>query len=105
VRLAEFDGLPPSYGFVAMMPQWDFLQFLAEKGRKYRSSSCSWGAEVVGLLRDGWQVLGAVSRTHDGPRNRAPLTVGADGRHSTVRALAGLTRRDIGAPIDVLWFE
>jgi 2-polyprenyl-6-methoxyphenol hydroxylase-like FAD-dependent oxidoreductase len=106
VRLAEFDGLPPAYGFIAMMPQWDFLQFLADKGRKYPRLQVIMGAQVTGLLRDGWQVLGARVATQTGAIEvRAPLTVGADGRHSIVRELAQLTRQDLGAPIDVLWFR
>ncbi len=106
IRLADLGGLPESYGFIAMMPQWDFLQFLAEKGRKYPTFKLRMNAKVSALLRDGWRVLGARVETHDGPLEiRAPLTVGADGRHSTVRELAGLHRKDIGAPIDVLWFR
>jgi 2-polyprenyl-6-methoxyphenol hydroxylase-like FAD-dependent oxidoreductase len=106
VRLAEFAGLPADYGFIAMMPQWDFLQFLAEKGRKYPHLQILMGAQVTGLLRDGRRVLGAHIDTQSGPIEvRAPLTVGADGRRSTVRELAGLTRKDLGAPIDVLWFR
>ena len=106
VRLGEFDGLPAEYGFIAMMPQWDFLQFLAEKSRKYPNLELLMGARVSGLLRDGVRVLGVRVETHEGPLEvRAPLTVGADGRHSTIRELAGLTRRDLGAPIDVLWFR
>ena len=106
VRLAELTGLPPSYGFIALMPQWDFLQFIAKNGKKYPNFKLLMSAKVSGLLRDGWQVLGARVATHDGPLEiRAPLTVGADGRHSTVRELAGLTRRDLGSPIDALWFR
>jgi 2-polyprenyl-6-methoxyphenol hydroxylase-like FAD-dependent oxidoreductase len=64
------------------------------------------GARVTRLLRDGWQVLGAHVETRDGTLEiRAPLTVGADGRHSVVRELAGLALRDLGASIDVLWFR
>ncbi|HWZ90082.1 MAG TPA: FAD-dependent oxidoreductase [Polyangiaceae bacterium] len=106
IHLAELVGLPPSYAFIAMMPQWDFLQFLAEKGRKYPNLKLLMSAQVTELLRDGKQVLGARVETKDGPLEiRAPLTVGADGRHSTVRELARLPRRDLGAPIDVFWFR
>ncbi len=106
IRLADLGGLPASYGFIAMMPQWDFLQFLAEKGRKYPKLQVLMNAKVSGLLQGGGRVLGARVETHDGPLEiRAPLTVGADGRHSTVRELAGLIRKDLGAPIDVLWFR
>jgi 2-polyprenyl-6-methoxyphenol hydroxylase-like FAD-dependent oxidoreductase len=106
VHLADLSGLPASYGFIAMMPQWDFLQFLAEKGRKYPHLKLLMGARVSALSRDGSRVLGTHVDTRDGPLEiRAPLTVGADGRHSTVRELAMLTRKDLGAPIDVLWFR
>ncbi len=106
VRLAELTGLPSSYAFIALMPQWDFLQFLAEKGRKYPNLKLLMSATVSGLLRDGERVLGVRVETNEGTLEiRAPLTVGADGRHSTVRELTGLARRDLGAPIDVLWFR
>ncbi|HEX3773691.1 MAG TPA: FAD-dependent oxidoreductase [Polyangiaceae bacterium] len=106
VHLADFAGLPKSYGFVAFMPQWDFLKFIAEKAKRFPHFSVLMGANVTELLRDGPRVLGVRAESHDGPLEvRAPLTIAADGRHSTVRELSGLTLRDLGAPIDVLWFR
>jgi len=106
VQLAEFAGLPKEYAFVALMPQWDFLQFLAQKSERYPTFSRLMNAKVTDLLREGERVVGVRAETADGPREiRAALTVGADGRHSTVRALTGFRRYDLGAPIDVLWFR
>jgi 2-polyprenyl-6-methoxyphenol hydroxylase-like FAD-dependent oxidoreductase len=106
VRIAELDGLPPSYGFIAFMPQWDFLQFLAEKADKYPNFRRLMSARVSGLVEEGARVLGARAIDAEGEFEiRAPLTVAADGRHSTVRELARLRSRDLGAPIDVLWFR
>ena len=106
VRIAELTGLPPSYGFIAFMPQWDFLQFLAEKAQKYPHFQLRMGARVSALVQDGARVLGARAVSDEGELEiRAPLTVAADGRRSTVRELAGLRSRDLGAPIDVLWFR
>ncbi len=106
VQLAEFDGLPSEYAFVALMPQWDFLQFLAQKAKRYPKFSLLMNARVTELVREGEQVLGVRAETEHGPCEiRAALTVGADGRHSRVRELTGFGRYDLGAPIDVLWFR
>ncbi len=106
VRIAELSGLPSEYAFIALMPQWDFLQFLAEKCRSFASFRVLMGAKVVGLRKAGERVVGVHAETHDGQLEvQADLTVGCDGRSSTVRQLAGLTPHDLGAPIDVLWFR
>ncbi|HEY1532511.1 MAG TPA: FAD-dependent oxidoreductase [Polyangiaceae bacterium] len=106
VRIADLSGLPSEYAFVALMPQWDFLQFLAEKCRAFPSFRVLMGAKVVGLHQHGERVLGVQVETRDGSLDvLADLVVGCDGRSSTVRELAGLTPRDLGAPIDALWFR
>jgi 2-polyprenyl-6-methoxyphenol hydroxylase-like FAD-dependent oxidoreductase len=106
VRIAELSGLPSAYAFIALMPQWDFLQFLAEKCRSFASVRVLMGAKVVGLRKEGDRVVGVQAESHDGPLEvQADLTVGCDGRTSTVRQLAGLTPHDLGAPIDALWFR
>jgi 2-polyprenyl-6-methoxyphenol hydroxylase-like FAD-dependent oxidoreductase len=106
VRIAEFSGLPSECAFIALMPQWDFLQFLAEKCRAFPSFRVLMGAKLVGLRKQSERVVGVQAETHDGPLEvLADLVVGCDGRTSTVRQLAGLKPRELGSPIDVLWFR
>jgi 2-polyprenyl-6-methoxyphenol hydroxylase-like FAD-dependent oxidoreductase len=106
IHVADFTHLPTHCGFIALMPQWDFLDFLAEHGKRYSGFTLKMQAEVTGLIEAGGLVAGVCANTPDGPLDvRALLTVGADGRHSTVRDKAGLTVEDIGAPMDVLWMR
>jgi 2-polyprenyl-6-methoxyphenol hydroxylase-like FAD-dependent oxidoreductase len=103
---ADFSHLPTRSKFIALMPQWDFLDFLAQQGKRYPSFHVRMRAEAVDLIEEGGRVTGVRADTPDGPLEvRADLTVGCDGRHSTVRARAGLRVEDIGAPMDVLWFR
>ena len=103
---ADFTHLPGRCNFVALMPQWDFLNFLAEHGGKLPAFHLHMRAEATDLIKDDGQVVGVRVKTPDGEIDvRAGLTVGCDGRHSTVRARAGLTGEDLGAPMDVLWFR
>jgi 2-polyprenyl-6-methoxyphenol hydroxylase-like FAD-dependent oxidoreductase len=88
------------------MPQWDFLDFLAEKAKRYPGFHLKMQAEVTELLTENDVVVGVKAKTPQGELDiRADLVVGADGRHSTVRDLAGLEREDYGAPMDVLWLR
>jgi 2-polyprenyl-6-methoxyphenol hydroxylase-like FAD-dependent oxidoreductase len=104
--MADFRHLPVRCGFIALMPQWDFLDFLANHGKKYRGFTLKMRAEVTDLIEEGGRIAGVRATTPEGPLEvRALLTVGADGRHSTVRAKAGLTVEDLGAPMDVLWMR
>jgi 2-polyprenyl-6-methoxyphenol hydroxylase-like FAD-dependent oxidoreductase len=106
VKVADFARVPTPFKFVALMPQWDFLNFLAEKGRRYPSLKIMMSAQVTGLIEAAGRVAGVRVTTADGPLEvRAGLTVGCDGRSSTVRAAAGLRVQDLGSPIDVLWFR
>ena len=106
VQAADFTHLPTRCKFVALMPQWDFLDFLAEKGRRFPGFHVRMNAEATDLVLEGDQVVGVQARTAEGPLTvRATLVVGADGRRSTVRAKAGLQVEDVGAPIDVLWMR
>jgi 2-polyprenyl-6-methoxyphenol hydroxylase-like FAD-dependent oxidoreductase len=106
VMIADFSHLPTVCKFIALMPQWDFLDFLADYGRRYPTFHLVMNAEVTGLTRAGGVVTGIRAQTPDGPLDvSAPLTIGADGRHSIVRAQAGLTVQTFGAPIDVLWMR
>jgi len=103
ITLADLTHLPVETKFVALMPQWDFLDFLAQEARHYPTFTLRMEAEVVDLLIDEGNVTGV--RLKDGEEVRARLTIAADGRSSIVRDKAGLPKTDLGAPIDVLWFR
>jgi 2-polyprenyl-6-methoxyphenol hydroxylase-like FAD-dependent oxidoreductase len=92
--------------FIAMMPQWDFLNFLAEKGRQYPNFALHMEADARGLILDNHRVTGVTATTPSGPMTfRADLVVAADGRTSVLRRAAQLKSIDLGAPMDVLWFR
>jgi 2-polyprenyl-6-methoxyphenol hydroxylase-like FAD-dependent oxidoreductase len=104
--IADFRHLPTRCKFVAFMPQWDFLNFLAEHAARYPGFRLRMRTEVTGLIEDSNRIAGIQAMTPDGPlRIRADLVIGADGRTSRVRAAAGLAVKEFGAPIDVLWFR
>jgi 2-polyprenyl-6-methoxyphenol hydroxylase-like FAD-dependent oxidoreductase len=104
--LADFSHLPVHCRFLALMPQWDFLNFLADHGKRYAGFDLRMRAEVTDLIEEGGRIAGVRAKTPDGDIDiRADLTVGCDGRHSIVRERAKLEVEDIGAPIDVLWFR
>ena len=106
VTLADFSHLPTHAKFLAFMPQWDFLNFLAAQGKRYPTFDLRMGAQVDELVKDGDKVVGLNAATAGGDLEvRAGLVVGTDGRHSTVRKLAGLDVQDLGAPMDVLWMH
>jgi 2-polyprenyl-6-methoxyphenol hydroxylase-like FAD-dependent oxidoreductase len=106
LTVADFTHLPTHCRFIAFIPQWDFLNFLVERGARYPTFKLLMRAEVTGLLEETGSVVGLHTRTPDGPLEvRAKLVVGADGRHSVVRARAGLEVHELGAPMDVLWFR
>src|SRR3954451_2498545 len=106
VVLADFSHLPTRCRFIAFMPQWDFLQFLAARGARYPTFRLRMEAEVTGLIEERGRVLGVRGTSPDGPfALRADLVIGADGRHSVVRARAGLAVEDFGAPMDVFWMR
>ena len=106
VQLADFAHLPTRCRFIAMMPEWDFLNFVAEHARRYPEFHLKMEAEVTDLLFEGAQVTGLRATTAEGELTvRADLVVGADGRRSTVRAKPGLETVDIGAPKDALWMR
>lgn len=106
VQIADFTHLPTRCKFLAFMPQWDFLNFLAERGRRYPGFHLKMNAEVTDLIEYDGRVAGAIAQTPEEIIEvRAPLTVGADGRHSLVRERAGLQVLDSGAPMDVLWMR
>ena len=106
IPMIDFSHLPTDAKFVALMPQWDFLEFLAERAKQYPCFRLLMSAEVEGLIEEEGSVAGVAAKTKDGPSTiRADLTIGADGRHSLVRREAGFVPLDIGAPMDVLWFK
>jgi 2-polyprenyl-6-methoxyphenol hydroxylase-like FAD-dependent oxidoreductase len=106
LTVADFRYLPTRCRFIALMPQWDFLNFLAEEAAGYPGFSLRMEAEASGLIEESGRVIGVQAKTPDSAIEvRADLVVGADGRNSIVREKAGLTVKDLGAPIDVLWFR
>ncbi|MCP3372058.1 FAD-dependent oxidoreductase [Bradyrhizobium cajani] len=106
VRIADLGRLHTKYPFIAFMPQWDFLNFLREAGRRFISLKVMMNTEAIDLIRRGETIAGVRANTPDGPIDiEADLTIACDGRHSTVRERAGLAVEEIGAPMDVLWFR
>ena len=105
-RIADLTKLKAPAPYIAFMPQWEFLDFLADESEVYPSLRIMRSTEAVDLIRDGGRIRGVVARTQQGDITiRADLTIGCDGRHSLLRERAGLVVEDIGAPIDVLWFS
>ncbi len=106
VPIADFTHLPTQCQFIGLMPQWDFLSFLAKHARALPSFHLHMETKVTDLIIESGVVVGVKAQTPKGEEEmRADLVIGADGRHSTVRARAGLPSRDLGAPIDVLWMR
>jgi len=106
VRIADLGRLDTKYPFIAFMPQWDFLNYLREAGKRFASLKVMMSTEAVDLIRHGDTIAGVRAKTPDGMIDiEAELTIACDGRHSTVRERAGLAVEEIGAPMDVLWFR
>jgi 2-polyprenyl-6-methoxyphenol hydroxylase-like FAD-dependent oxidoreductase len=106
VTIADFTHLPTHCKFLALMPQWDFLDFIKGQASRYPTFHLRMNAEVTELLEEKGNVVGLRAKTSDGPLEiRAPLSVGADGRHSVVRQRANLEVIDLGAPMDVMWMR
>lgn len=106
ISIGDFTHLPTHCKFLAFMPQWDFLNFVAEKARRYPEFHLKMQSEATDLLQEDGRIAGVRIKTKDGPIEiRSGLTVGADGRHSIVRERAGLEVVDLGAPMDVLWMR
>ncbi len=106
VTIADFSHLPTRCKFVALMPQWDFLNFLAEHGARCPGLHLRMEADVTDLIRDDDRITGVRGTSPHGPfAVMADLVIGADGRHSIVRERAGLEAEDLGAPMDVFWMR
>jgi 2-polyprenyl-6-methoxyphenol hydroxylase-like FAD-dependent oxidoreductase len=105
-RAADFSHLPLHCRFVALMPQWDFLNFLAEKAKAFPGFKLCMEHEVTGLIEENGKIAGVEVQTPQGVIEcRARLVVGCDGRHSVTRREANLPVLEFGVPIDVLWFR
>jgi 2-polyprenyl-6-methoxyphenol hydroxylase-like FAD-dependent oxidoreductase len=106
IVMADFSHLPVRCPYIVLMPQWDFLDFLAKHGKAYPGFRLLMQAEALDLVEEGGRVAGVRAAAPDGPLEiRADLTVAADGRHSTLRERARLEVEDFGAPMDVLWMR
>ena len=106
IQVADFSRLPVHCPFIALMPQWDFLNFLAEEAGRFPNFRLLMQTEAVGLATQDGRVSGVSARSPDGPMEiTADLVVAADGRHSTLREAAGIPVTDYGAPMDVLWLR
>jgi 2-polyprenyl-6-methoxyphenol hydroxylase-like FAD-dependent oxidoreductase len=106
IKFADFTHLPTACKFVALMPQWDFLDFLSEQGKRYPGFDLRMETDATDLVVEGDRVVGLRADSPSGPIEiRADLVVGADGRHSIVRERAGFEVENMGAPMDVLWMR
>lgn len=102
----DFSHLPTQCKFIALMPQWDFLNFLAAQAKHYPTFQLLMNTEAISLIEDGGRVLGVRAKTDQGELIiYADLIVGADGRSSILRERASMEVEDFGVPIDVLWFR
>ena len=104
--VGDFRHLPTACKFIALMPQWDFLDFLSEKGRAYPGFHLHMNTKAIDLIREDGKVVGVRAETPQGTIEiQADLVVGADGRHSTVRMKSELEVENSSAPMDVLWMR
>ena len=105
-KIADFSHLPVKAPYIAMMPQWDFLEFLARKAKAYPHFKIAMHTEATDLVINTGRVTGVTARDPGGPlKISADLVVAADGRGSTLRPAAGFTAQNFGAPMDALWFS
>ncbi len=103
---ADFRHLPTHCKFVALMPQWDFLNFLSDRAKRFPGFQLRMQHEGLRLIRSGGRITGVEARSAEGTvAIEADLVVACDGRHSTIRQAAGLEVLESGVPIDVLWFR
>jgi len=106
ITIGDFSTLPVHCKFIALMPQWDFLNFLAKHGKRYPTFDLRMRAEATDLIEQDGRVVGLRAKTPEGELEiRADLVAGCDGRHSILRERAGFKVEDIGAPMDVMWFR
>ena len=104
--IADFSHLSDRYGFLAFMPQWDFLDFLADHAKAYPGFELRLRTNATDLIEENERIVGVRAKTPEGELTiRADLVVGADGRDSVLRERAGFEIEDLGAPMDVLWLR
>ncbi|HEY1605161.1 MAG TPA: FAD-dependent oxidoreductase [Allosphingosinicella sp.] len=106
LEVGDFSHFDPRWNFIALMPQWDFLDFVAEEARKYPNFELLMKAEATGLTRAGGRVTGIAYRQQGAEKQLSGrLVIAADGRHSVLRDASHLPLSEIGAPMDVFWFR
>jgi 2-polyprenyl-6-methoxyphenol hydroxylase-like FAD-dependent oxidoreductase len=106
VTIADFTHLDAPRPFMVLVPQWDFLAFIAERAQRLPNFTLRMAAQATGVIEEAAAVVGVKAASANGAFEvRADLVVAADGRHTTLRGSAGLRSDDLGAPIDVLWFS
>ena len=106
IIMADFTHLPVKCPYIALMPQWDFLNFLVEYASKLPTFHLHMETEATDLIEEGGRIVGVQAKSSQGAVEfRAGRVVAADGRASTLRERAGLEVMDIGAPMDVLWMR
>jgi len=106
ITLGDFTHLPTHCKFLVLMPQWDFLDFIAEQAGKYPAFQLHLNAEATDLIVENGSIVGLTARTPAGDLEvRADLTISADGRRSIIRDRAGLEVLHVGAPMDVMWMR
>jgi 2-polyprenyl-6-methoxyphenol hydroxylase-like FAD-dependent oxidoreductase len=104
ITIADFTHLPTHCKFLALMPQWEFLDFLKQHAQRYSGFKLLMNTDAIDLVEQNGTITGVRARSSDGELQiRCALVVGADGRRSVVRQRAGLTVIDLGAPMDVMW--
>jgi 2-polyprenyl-6-methoxyphenol hydroxylase-like FAD-dependent oxidoreductase len=106
VKFADFSHLPTHCKMLVLMPQWDFLNFLAREAERYPTFQLKMNTKATELIEESGRIVGVRAKASTGELEiRAALTIGADGRRSTMRERAGLQVLDVGAPMDVLWMQ
>jgi 2-polyprenyl-6-methoxyphenol hydroxylase-like FAD-dependent oxidoreductase len=106
ITIADFSHIPAKTKFIAIMPQWDFLNFLSQHAAAYPGYRLLMNTEGVDIIREGERVVGVRANGPDGPLEiRADVVVACDGRSSTMRNALNVAPRDLGAPMDVLWMR
>jgi 2-polyprenyl-6-methoxyphenol hydroxylase-like FAD-dependent oxidoreductase len=106
VQIVDLTHLPTHCKYIALMPQWDFLSFLAKQGSGYETFDLHMQAEATDLVEEEGRIVGVRAKTPQGELSvKADLVVACDGRHSTLRQKAGMKSDDFGAPMDALWFR
>ena len=101
--IADFTHLRTARGFIALMPQWEFLDFIGAAAEAYPGFTLRMNCAATGVVTEGGRIAGVT--TSEGEHLRAKLVIAADGRRSVLREAAALPRKDLGAPMDVFWFR